>query len=203
MGKRAWQRALGLVGLLMAGIGMIAGGIALAQVPDADCFSGACGGSKGIPQCPKGYGEVGFVLYANSKANANKDCETVVSCTNLGRQTVELNCRFYHGFFPIPKGGGPRDALCRAITPSVAPGDTSECATDATAAPDFQAGGIFLAGDGNCPPFEGKGLVCAKGGDPHLIFCEAHLSCGNGAVLENIKVISRKLPHRQSSRKKD
>jgi hypothetical protein len=187
----------------MASIGMIAGGMALAQVPDADCFSGACGGSKGIPECPKGYDEVGFVLYANSKANATEDCETVVSCTNLGRKMVEINCRFYHGFFPIPAGGGPHDALCNAITPNVAPGDTSECATDATPAPDFQAGGIFLAGDGNCPAFEGKGLVCIKGGEPEFVFCEAHLSCGNGTVLENINVISRKHSHRRAFQKKD
>lgn len=191
MDQKPWKRWFYWLGILMVGIGISAGGMGFAQVPDADCFSGACGGSKGIPQCPKGYDEVGFVLYANSKANASKDCETVVSCTNLGSKTVELNCRFYHGFFPIPKGKGPQDALCRAITPNVAPGDTNECATDATADPNFQAGGIFLAGDGNCPPFEGKGLICAKGGDPKHIFCGAHLSCGNGTVLEKIDVISR------------
>lgn len=197
MNKKLWKRLVCSSGVLMVVIGMSASGVAFAQVPDADCFSGACGGLKGIPQCPKGYDEVGFVLYANSKANATKDCETVVSCTNLGRQTVELNCRFYYGFYPISSNGDVRDALCFALTPDVAPGDTNECATDATAAPDFQSGGIFLAGDGNCPTFEGKGLVCAKGGDPKRIFCEAHLSCGNGAVLENIKVI----PGRPSPRR--
>jgi len=189
MTSERWTRLGHFFGFLMAVIGMSLGGVAFAQVPDADCFSGACGGSKGIPQCPTGYDEVGWVLYANSKANATEDCETVVSCTNLGRETVELDCRFYHGFYPIPAGGDARDALCHATTPNVAPGDTNECATDATAAPDYQSGGIFLAGDGNCPAFEGKGLVCAKGGDPKRIFCQAHLSCGDGAVLDGIQVI--------------
>ena len=133
----------------------------------------------------------GFVLYANSKANATQDCETVVSCTNLGKKTVELSCRFFHGFFPI-RLGGPGEALCSADTPKVAPGDTNECATDTTADPKFQSGGIFLAEDGDCPPFEGKGLVCAKGGDASQVFCMAHLSCGNGTVLERITVIRRK-----------
>ena len=189
MNLSTWKLRLCMLGLFIVCIGMNDGSLVFAQVPDADCFSGACGGSKGIPQCPRGYEEVGFVLYANSKANVAEDCETVISCTNLGRQTVDLSCRFYHGFNPIPAGGDARDALCHAFTPNVAPGDTNECATDATEAPDFQAGGIFLAGDGNCPPFEGKGLICAKGGDPKRIFCQAHLACGNGTVLESTKVI--------------
>ncbi|HSF17520.1 MAG TPA: hypothetical protein VLK65_18395 [Vicinamibacteria bacterium] len=165
---------------------------AAAQVPDADCFSGDCGGHKGIPECPEGYEEVGFVLYANSKADMAQSCETIVSCTNLGRKSVEVNCRFYYGFNPIPAGRDRKDALCHAVTPDVAPGDTNECATDATDAPLFQAGGIFLAGDANCPTFEGKGLVCVKGGKASDIFCEAHLACNNGATLENIDVVRKK-----------
>lgn len=162
---------------------------ALAQVPDADCFSGACGGSKGIPECPDGFREVGFITYANSKANAGQDCETVVSCSNFGREAVVIDCRFYHGFFPIPAGGGPQDALCSAVTPVLAPGDTSECATDA--GENFTAGGIFLAEDADCPPFEGKGLVCIKGGNAKKMVCEAHLSCGDGTVLQRINVARR------------
>ncbi len=180
-----------LVVPLIAGMGIFGAGAGQAQVPDADCFSGSCGGQKGIPRCPDGFDEVGFVLYANSKANATNDCETVISCTNLGNKTVEISCRFYHGFFPI-RPGGPTEALCSAFTPDVAPGDTNECATDTTADPDFQAAGIFLAGDGDCPTFEGKGLVCIKGGNPHQIFCQAHLACGNGTVLEDIDIIRRK-----------
>ena len=190
--KSHWQDILLIAGIgIFASLGIFSGGAANAQVPDADCFSGSCGGQKGIPQCPDGFGEVGFVLYANSKANAANDCETVVSCTNLGENTVEIGCRFYHGFFPI-QPGGPTDALCSTITPGVAPGDTTECATDATADPNFQSAGIFLAGDGECPTFEGKGLVCVKGGDANQVFCEAHLACGNGTVLENIDLVRRK-----------
>jgi hypothetical protein len=184
---RSMQRSLAASAVLA--LSMLAA--APAQVLDADCFSGSCGGQKGVPQCPEGFSEVGFVLYANSKANATNDCETVVSCTNLGRRSVDISCRFYHGFNPI-RPGGPTDALCSAFTPNVAPGDTNECATDSTAAPAYQAGGIFLAGDGDCPTFEGKGLVCAKGGDPDQVFCEAHLVCGHGTVLENIRIVSRK-----------
>jgi hypothetical protein len=192
------QRSLWLVGLLSLAMLSFGEGIAAAQAEDADCFSGACGGSKGIPRCPRGYDEVGLVLYANSKADANGDCETVVSCTNLGRKSIEINCRFYTGFYPIV-GGDPRNALCNAVTQDVAPGDTNECATDATEAPHFQAGGIFLAGDANCPVFEGKGLVCVQGGKADDVVCEAHLVCGNGAVLENIGVA----PPRKSSKKDD
>lgn len=182
------------VSLIGAG-SVFGGGAAQAQVLDADCFSGACGGQKGIPECPDGFDEVGFVLYANSKANVTNDCETIVSCTNLGKKTVDVGCRFYHGFFPI-RPGGPKDALCSTLTPNMAPGDTSECATDGTGPPAFQAGGIFGAAAGNCPPFEGKGLVCAKGGKASDVFCEAHLVCGNGTVLESIDLVRRKKPNK-------
>ncbi len=190
MNKKILTKSLWLMGFMMAGIGIFDGGTLPAQVLDAGCFSGSCGGSKGIPQCPEDFAEVGFVLYANSKANATEDCETVVSCTNLGKKTVEISCRFFHGFFPI-RPGGPSDALCSRNNPDVAPGDTTDCATDATAPPKSQSAGIFRAGDGNCPPFEGKGLVCVKGGDASQVFCHAHLACGNGSVLENITVIRR------------
>ena len=171
-------------------MGALDGGIAEAQVEDADCFDGTCGGSKGIPKCPEGYGEVGFVLYANSKADAMGNCETVVSCTNLGRRTVDVSCRFYHGFNPIPVGGDRRDALCHSESgPIVAPGDTTDCATDAT---DSKAGGIFLTADADCPVFEGKGLICVKGGKARDVFCQAHLVCGNGAALEKIEIVQKK-----------
>jgi hypothetical protein len=189
MATRVRQRWFSFLGpLALAGA---LPGLATAQVPDADCFSGACGGSKGIPVCPTGYDEVGLILYANSKADALGSCETVVSCTNVGRSSVEINCRFHHGFNPVPPGGNPADALCNAVTPVVAPGDTNECATDATADPLFQSGGIFLAGDGNCPVFEGKGLVCVKGGRAADLLCQAHLVCGNGAALEKVDIVSR------------
>jgi hypothetical protein len=187
--KKQW---LWLVGSLTFAMSALNGGVAAAQVLDADCFGGSCGGTKGIPECPRGYDEVGLVLYANSKANAGGDCETVVSCTNLGKRSIEVNCRFYYGFNPIPAGGDRRDALCHAVTPNVAPGDTNECATDATDAPLFQTGGIFLAGDANCPVFEGKGLVCVQGGKGDDVLCEAHLVCGNGAVLENLSIVRTK-----------
>ena len=191
MDQKRTRILLWLMALLTVGLGSLERVPLRAQVVDADCFSGACGGSSGIPECPEDFDEVGFVLYANSKANAGQDCETIVSCTNLGKKTVDLSCRFFHGFFPI-RPGGPTEALCSAETPDVAPGDTTECATDATDDPDFQAGGIFLAGDGECPTFEGKGMVCSRGGDVRQVFCEAHLSCGNGAVLESIDVVRRK-----------
>ena len=184
--NKKWLRLLGLLWIL---VGLFPVSPAAAQVLDADCFGGSCGGSKGIPECPRGYDTVGLVLYANSKADAQASCETVVSCTNLGKKDVEINCRFYHGFNPVPAGGTTRDALCSGVTPNVAPGDTNECATDATAAPFFQAGGIFLASDGECPAFEGKGLVCIKGGKAEDVACEAHLVCGNGAVLENLNIV--------------
>jgi hypothetical protein len=197
-------RCFWLVGLVGAVIALSAlGGEAVAQVDDADCFSGACEGKKGIPKCPTGYGEVGLVLYANSKADAGGDCETVVSCTNLGHKSVEMNCRFYYGFYPIPPSGDVRDALCYAVTPNVAPGDTNECATDATMAPHFQSGGIFLAADGNCPPFEGKGLVCVKGGDADDIVCQAHLICRTLSVLEKIDVVRKKESHGDSDRDRE
>jgi len=192
------RRSLPLLGGL-ALVGLLEARPAAAQVVDADCFAGSCGGSKGIPQCPQGYDEVGLVLYANSKADAEGSCETVVSCTNLGRRAVELDCRFFHGFNPIPAGGGPRSALCHAVTLVVDPGDTTECATDATPPPYFQSGGIFLGADGECPVFEGKGLVCIKGGRARDMLCQAHLVCGGGRSLERIDVV----PTRKSSRDED
>jgi len=100
--KTKWLRLIGLLGILL---GSLPASPAAAQVEDADCFGGSCGGSKGIPECPRGYDTVGLVLYANSKADAQMSCETVVSCTNLGRRDIEINCRFYHGFNPVPAGG--------------------------------------------------------------------------------------------------
>jgi hypothetical protein len=185
------NKLLWIACLLIAGVSLFSGVPAQAQVLDADCFSGNCGGQKGIPECPDGFDEVGFVLYANSKANAANDCETVVSCTNLGSKAIDLSCRFYNGFNPI-RPGGPKEALCSTSTPNMAPGDTSECATDATPDPAYQAAGIFLGADGDCPTFEGKGLVCAKGGDTSQVFCEAHLACGNGTVLESIGMVQSK-----------
>ena len=187
MDKKILRKSLWLMGFVMAGIGIFTGGTLRAQVLNADCFDGSCGGSSGIPQCPEGFDGVGFVLYANSKANATEDCETVVSCTNLGKKPVKISCRFFHGFFPI-RPGGPSDALCSTISSvPLVPGATGECATDATA--DAKSGGIFLASSADCPTFEGKGLVCAKGGDASRIFCMAHLSCGNGTILENITIV--------------
>jgi hypothetical protein len=180
-----------LVVFMVTGLSVLGGGAVSAQVLDADCFSGACGGTKGIPQCPEGYGEVGFVLYANSKANETSDCETVVSCTNLGKRSVDISCRFFHGFNPI-RNGDPANALCSTLTEDLAPGDTTECATDATAPPNYQAAKIFLGADGDCPTFEGKGLICAKGDSADNVFCEAHLACGNGTVLENLTIATRK-----------
>lgn len=179
-------RSLILAGCLTL---MLAGTAAWAQVADADCFSGSCGGTSGIPVCPKGSREIGFITYANSKANETRDCETVVSCTNFGHSAAVIDVRFYTGFFPIPAGGGPEDALCSAVTPDTEPGDTTELATDADE--DFRAGGIFGAAGGGCPTFEGKGLICTRGGNPKKIVCEAHLTCGNGAVLEDITVVRR------------
>ncbi|HXV62491.1 MAG TPA: hypothetical protein VEK15_17455 [Vicinamibacteria bacterium] len=186
--QQRWVWLVGMLAFVVVGVG----GAAAAQVPDADCFSGNCGGSKGIPECPRGYGEVGLVLYANSKADAQESCETVVSCTNLGKKSVEVNCRFYTGFNPIPEGGDRTDALCHSVTPDVAPGDTTECATDSTGDPLFLAGGIFLAGDADCPTFEGKGLVCVAGGKADDVLCQAHLVCGNGSVLETTEIVRTK-----------
>jgi hypothetical protein len=132
---------------------------------------------------------VGFILYANSKANADRDCETVVSCTNFGKKAARINVRFHTGFFPIPAGSGPEGALCSGLTPDLEPGDTTELATMADEA--FRAAGIFGAADGGCPTFEGKRLVCAQGGNPAKILCEAHLSCGGGSVLEQVLVVPR------------
>ena len=184
------RRSHSFVGLLTAVLVSCLAGTALAQALP-DCFDGLCGGSKGIPQCPQGFKEVGFVTYANHHANQTKDCVTAVSCTNFNESTVELSCRFYHGFNPIPKGGGPRDALC-SVKVNVGVGDTSECATHSDSEERTDAaGGIFTAGDGKCPVFEGKGLVCVKGGNENKIVCHSHLSCGNGRTLESISFIKR------------
>ena len=162
---------------------------AWSQVADADCFSGDCLGQPGIPECPDDFDEVGFVAYANNRANISEDCVTVVSCTNFGRKQTVLDCRFYYGFNSIPPNGDPRGALCHALdTKPLFTGDTSECATEAD--DQFKAGGMFGAADGNCPAFEGKGLVCAKGGDAERILCHAHLSCGNGKTLEPVPFIA-------------
>lgn len=165
-----------------------------AQVPDADCFSGACNGTAGIPECPDEFDEVGFVTYANNRADIDGECVTIVSCTNFSEEPTRLDCRFYHGFNSIPEGGDPQDAYCHALgSKKLFLGDTSECAT--TADSGFRAGGIFGAAQGNCdekPPFEGKGLVCARGGDAEHILCHALLSCGNGKTLESIPFIPNK-----------
>jgi hypothetical protein len=55
------------------------------------------------------------------------------------------------------------------------------------------SGEIFTTtgGAAECPAFEGKGLLCASGGDEDLgkVVCEAYLSCRGGEVLEDINVI--------------
>lgn len=177
------------MGIFLTGMTVFVQGTLWAQVVDADCFSGGCGGQPGIPKCPDGYEEVGFVAYANNRANNTSDCVTAVTCTNFSRVPTVLDCRFYYGFNSLPPNGDPQGALCHAVnTKPLFPGDTSECATDAD--DQFKAGGIFGAADGNCPPFEGKGLVCAKGGDADRILCHAHLTCGNGITLEAIPFLS-------------
>ena len=171
---------------------LIAPSSLFAQVADADCFSGACNGAPGFPECPDHFAEVGFVAYANNRADFEEKCVTVVSCTNFSAAPTRLDCRFYHGFNSIPEGGDPQDAYCHALgTKDLFPGDTSECAT--TADSSFRAGGILGAAEGDCdeqPPFEGKGLVCAKGGDADRILCHAYLSCGDGSTLEPIPFFS-------------
>ena len=165
-------------------------GTSWSQVADADCFSGLCGGQPGIPECPDGFEEVGFLAYANNRANLTEDCVTVVTCTNFSRKQTVLDCRFFYGFNSLPPNGDPQGALCHALdTKPLFRGDTSECATDAD--DQFKAGGIFGAADGNCPVFEGKGLVCSRGGDADRILCHAHLSCGNGTTLEPVPFIPR------------
>jgi len=166
-----------------------------AQIADADCFSGNCGGTPGIPSCPDDFEEVGFLTYANHQANESEDCVTVVSCTNLNNRPIALTCRFYHGFNSIPAGDTPEGALCSTLTELVDIGDTTECATDADDA--FRAGTIFSGADGNCPPFEGKGMVCAKGGHTKRILCHAHLVCRQGTTLESITFISNPKIHRE------
>ena len=187
MDKKILRKSLWLMCFMIVGVGIFDGGTLWAQVLP-DCFNENCGGSSGIPQCPEDFDEVGFVLYANSKANATGDCETVVSCTNLGKKTVELSCRFYHGFFPI-RDNDPSKALCSTDV-EVLPGDTNECATAVDE--DSLSGGIFISGDADCPAFEGKGLVCAKGGKASRVYCMALLSCGDGTALESIEIIRRK-----------
>ena len=185
---------------LLAVWGFLVLGTTWAQVVDADCFSGDCGGQPGLPECPDDFEEVGFVAYANNRANNAKDCVTVVTCTNFSREPTTLDCRFYYGFNSLPPDGDPQGALCHAVdTKPLFPGDTSECATEAN--DDFTAGGIFGAADGNCPEFEGKGLVCARGGDTERILCHAHLSCGNGTILEPVPFIASKdLPNIRDDR---
>ena len=56
--KKSYYLAL----FLMACAWMLNDGTGQAQILDADCFSGDCEGRKGIPQCPAGFDEVGFVL---------------------------------------------------------------------------------------------------------------------------------------------
>ncbi len=200
--------------LLLFGVIALSSEKIQAQVVDADCFDGTCNGTPGIPACADGYEEVGFVTYANHHANADEDCVTVISCTNFNHDPIVIDCRFYFGFNSIPEGGGPQDALCDSIDPKpLFAGDTSECATDADAG--FIAGGLFGAADGNCPTFEGKGLVCAKPAedkdriDTDRIICHVHLSCGNGSVLENITFVPDVLDdddpghHRHSRDKND
>jgi hypothetical protein len=51
---------------------------------------------------------------------------------------------------------------------------------------------IFPGADGDCPTFEGKGLICAKGGSADDVSCEAHPACGNGTVLEKLTTAKRK-----------
>ncbi|MDA0205007.1 MAG: hypothetical protein O3A53_01735 [Acidobacteria bacterium] len=70
MNIRTWIRAALLASIFLAG----QSSSATAQVFDADCFAGTCNGSKGIPECPDGFDEVGFVLYANSRADAGGSC---------------------------------------------------------------------------------------------------------------------------------
>ena len=55
MDKKILRKSLWLMGFAMAGIGIFDGGTLQAQVVDPGCFSGSCGGSRGIPQCPEGF----------------------------------------------------------------------------------------------------------------------------------------------------
>ena len=177
----------------LTGLAFSVPGAMWAQVADADCFSGNCNGTPGIPECPDDFEEVGFITYANNQANEAEDCVTVTSCTNFNSNPIALSCRFYHGFNSIPAGETAEGALCSTLTELVDIGNTTECATDADEA--FRAGTIFGGAGGNCPTFEGKGLVCARSIeegdriDTDRVICHVHLSCGNGTVLENITFV--------------
>ena len=182
-----------VVGILMAGVFVFSGGMALAD--DLDCFDGSCGGSKGIPKCPDGSREIFWVTYANNDANVSADCTTVVSCTNFDtRKNVAVDCRFFHGFNGILAGDGPQDALCSTDFLKLGPGDSGQCATevDDERGTSELSGKIFTTtgGSADCPPFEGKGLLCASSdGNRKKIVCEAYLSCRGGEVLVNRNVI--------------
>ena len=65
--------------LFLTGLAFFVPGTTWAQVADADCFSGNCNGTPGIPECPDDFEEVGFITYANHQANEAEDCVTVVS----------------------------------------------------------------------------------------------------------------------------
>jgi hypothetical protein len=199
--RRTVMNKLGFfIGSLMTGAFVFSGGTAMAD--DLDCFDGSCGGSTGIPECPAGLDEIFWITYANNDANVNEDCTTVVSCTNLNKMTdVAVDCRFFHGFNGILTGGSPQDALCDTGLLTLGPGDSGQCATKVD---DTRQGGaselsgeIFTTtgGSAECPAFEGKGLLCASGGDNSLekVVCEAYLSCRGGEVLEDINVIP--FPH--------
>ncbi|MDA0205008.1 MAG: hypothetical protein O3A53_01730 [Acidobacteria bacterium] len=51
--------------------------------------------------------------------------------------------------------------------------------------------------------FEGKGLVCVKGGKSDRVLCTAHLACENGTVLENLNVVSSKPGRTDTKKSKD
>ena len=136
-------------------------------------------------------------MYANNDANVNKDCTTVVSCTNFNkRKDVTVDCRFFHGFNGILAGKGPQDDLCDTGLLTLGPGDSGQCATEID--DTRQEGASKLSGkivtttggSAVCPAFEGKGLLCASGdGNREKIVCEAYLSCRGGEILVNINVI--------------
>ncbi len=189
------KKLLFFMAILTAGVFVFSGGTALAD--DLDCFDGSCGGSKELPKCPAGSEELFWITYANSDANVNEDCTTVVSCTNFNeKKDVAVDCRFFHGFNGIPAGGGPRDALCDTGLLTLGPGDNGQCSTEVDntrqGGESELSGKIFTTtgGSAKCPAFEGKGLLCASGdGNLKKIVCEAFLSCRGGAVLVGIDVI--------------
>jgi hypothetical protein len=192
-----------LIGGLMAGACIFSDGTALAD--DLDCFDGSCRGSTGIPMCPTASEEIFWITYANNDANVNQDCTTVVSCTNFNkRKDVAVDCRFFHGFNGIVAGGGPQDALCNTGFLTLGPGDSGQCATEVDdtrqEGESELSGEIFTTtgGAAECPPFEGKGLLCATGDNLEKVVCEAYLSCRGGEILEDINIIP--LPLRVSVR---